>query len=185
MTSRAIAARAPAEMFKELDAYRERIPIEVLRQWLAHRAPSLDELRPFMQFRADRYVRNLVYAGTAFQALLLCWRSGQRSPIHDHSGSSCAVRVLAGTATETLFATAPNGMVVPCRTHELPPGTIAASQDSDMHQMSNLQAAQADLVTLHIYSPPLLVMNMFSLVDDRVARFYDPINEVFLGGAGI
>ena len=44
-----------------------------------------------------------------YQAWVMCWRNGQRSPIHDHKGSSCAVRVLRGTLTETLFAFAPNG----------------------------------------------------------------------------
>src|SRR5205807_7632445 len=42
---------------------------------------------------------------------VLCWRNGQRSPIHDHRGSSCGVRVLRGTMTETQFAFAPNGHV--------------------------------------------------------------------------
>ncbi len=34
-----------------------------------------------------------------------------------------------------------------------------------MHQISNLQAGAADLVTLHIYSPPLVRMGTYSLTD--------------------
>ena len=51
--------------------------------------------------------------------------------------------------------------------------------------MSNLQRDGADLVTFHIYSPPLLWMNMYSLLDDSVSRFFDPVNDEFVSGAGI
>ena len=81
-----------------------------------------------------------VHDGPAYQALLLCWRNGQRSPIHNHRGSNCGVKVLRGVATETVFGRAPNGMVVADRSRDLPPGHICASADDDIHQMSNLQA---------------------------------------------
>ena len=51
--------------------------------------------------------------------------------------------------------------------------------------MSNLQPEGIDLVTLHIYSPPLYRMNMYSLVDAKVKQFFDPVNEEFFSGAGI
>ena len=45
----------------------------------------------------------------------LCWRNGQRSPIHNHRGSNCGVKVLRGVATETTFARAANGMIYAVR----------------------------------------------------------------------
>ena len=54
-----------------------------------------------------------------------------------------------------------------------------------MHQISNLQAGGADLVTLHIYSPPLLRMEMFSLDNPAIQEWDDPINDPFLHGGGI
>ena len=133
----------------------------------------------------ERYLRNLIYAGPAYQALVLCWRSGQRSPIHDHTGSSCGVKVISGVATETTFAVAPNDMVYALSSRHLPAGSTCASQDADVHQMSNLQPAGADLITLHIYSPALVYMNMYSIVAASVERFFDPINNEFVSGAGI
>ena len=38
---------------------------------------------------------------------------------------------------------------------DLPAGALCVTQDDDLHQISNLQAGSADLVTLHVYSPPL------------------------------
>lgn len=173
------------DFFADLTGYSERIPLEVLRHWLTKTTITYQDVQPFLRFHPGHYVRNLMFAGPAFQALVLCWRNGQRSPIHDHQGSSCAVKVLRGTAFETIFAHAANGMIYPTTTRPLEEGLITASEDADIHQMSNLQPDRADLVTLHLYSPPLLFMNTYSLLDASVARFVDPINVEFAGGAGI
>jgi len=175
----------PLEAFTELDAYTSRIPLTALEDWLARTSLTLDIVRPFLLFSPEHYVRNLMYAGPSYQALVLCWRSGQRSPIHDHRGSSCAVKIIGGVATETVFAQAPNGMLYATGSRQLLAGDSCASQDADVHQMSNLQPEGIDLVTLHIYSPPLFRMNMYSLVDAKVKQFFDPVNEEFAGGAGI
>jgi hypothetical protein len=76
-------------------------------------------------------------------------------------------------------------MIYPTSTRELRPGSILASADADIHQLSNLQAGRAGLITLHVYSPPLLSMNSYTLLDATVSRFVDPVNDEFLGGAGI
>jgi cysteine dioxygenase len=178
-------AGPPLEALRELDSYDSRIPLAVLNDWLKRMRVTLDDVRPFLCFSADHYVRNLMHAGPSYQALVLCWHSGQRSPIHDHRGSSCAVKVIAGVATETIFAQAANGMMYATGSRQLATGDSCASQDADVHQMSNLQAEGTDLVTLHIYSPPLYRMNMYSLVDAKVKQFFDPVNEEFLSGAGI
>jgi cysteine dioxygenase len=48
------------------------------------------------------YTRNLVHRGNGkFNLILVMWDSGNpRSPIHDHSGSHCFVKVLDGTMRE-------------------------------------------------------------------------------------
>lgn len=38
-----------------------------------------------------------------FVALLLCWEKGQQSPIHDHAGASCWVKMLSGDLEEVLY----------------------------------------------------------------------------------
>ncbi len=178
-------AGPPLESLRELDQYEGRIPLAVLKEWLTRVNVTLDDVRPFLSFSADHYVRNLMYAGSSYQALVLCWHSGQRSPIHDHRGSSCAVKVIAGVATETIFAPAANGMMYATGSRRLATGDACASQDADVHQMSNLEPEGTDLITLHIYSPPLYRMNMYSLVDAKVKQFFDPVNEEFFSGAGI
>lgn len=175
----------PWDALQELDEYAGRIPLAVLDRWLARTSVTLDLVHPFLRFSTDHYVRNLMHAGPSYQALVLCWLSGQRSPIHDHRGSSCAVKIVSGVATETAFAKGANGMIYATGSRQLATGDSCASQDADIHQVSNLQQEGTDLVTLHVYSPPLFRMNMYSLADAKVTQFFDPVNEEFLSGAGI
>ena len=51
-------------------------------------------------------------------------------------------------------------------------------------ECTNLQPDNVDLVTLHIYSPPLLVMGQYSLLDRAVREFKDEV-YAFTEGAGI
>jgi cysteine dioxygenase len=172
-------------VFDELDRHTGRVPLPVILDWIRRTDLSADELTDYLVFHTDRYMRNLLHAGPAYQALILCWRNGQRSPIHNHRGSRCGVKVLRGVATETIFARAPNGLVLPVGSRDLPPGHTCASADEDIHQVSNLQAGGADLVTLHVYSPPLLRMEVFSLDSPAVREWDDPVNDPLTHGAGI
>src|ERR1043165_5463790 len=145
-----------ASVFERLDRIERQLPLPEILGFLESFPFSANDLANYLVFHHDRYVRNRFHTGPSYQALLLCWRNGQRSPIHNHRGSHCGVRVLRGIATETLFARGPNGMVLPVSSRELAQGKICASVDEDTHQVSNLQPGQADLVTLHIYSAPSL-----------------------------
>jgi cysteine dioxygenase len=125
-----------------------------------------------------------MHARAAYHALVLCWRSGQRSPIHDHRGSACAVRVIRGAATETIFEMTEEGRVFETRTRQLAEGFMCATEDLDIHRIANDQPAGSDLITLHIYSPPLLVMGQYSLEDSVPREFNDEVHTL-VEGAGI
>src|SRR5208282_1142850 len=105
---------------------------------------DIDDVATFVRFADRGYQRNLVRATPHYHAWVLCWKNGQRSPIHDHSGSACVVRVLRGTLTETLFEFAPNGHVKASFSRDFGEGSIIGSEDTDLHQVSNLQAGDAD-----------------------------------------
>jgi len=145
---------------------------------------TLADMADHVHFSPSHYLRNLIREGPLYQALALCWRSGQRSPIHNHNHSVCGVRVLTGTATETKFERTPCGQLRPTLTRDLHAGEVCVSLDNDTHQVSNLQAADTDLVTLHIYSPPLLKMETYSLTDATVGEFR-PMAFDYNHGGGI
>jgi cysteine dioxygenase len=173
-------------VLEELDAWPKRIPLPELERALGGLSVTLDDVRPFVKFGDETYRRNLLHAGPAYQALVLCWRNGQRSPIHDHRGSSCGVRIIHGTALETVFERAKNRMIYAVRSQEMRPGLICATQDDDIHQVSNLADDGGDLITLHIYSPALLQMGTYSLLDADMQSYAEPVHEdMLVDGGGI
>jgi cysteine dioxygenase len=176
-------AQTLGPLFRYLDRLRERAPLTELVAAVAQLDIDYADLEQCIRFSDKGYMRNLVRAGLWYHVLVLCWKNGQRSPIHDHAGSSCCVRVLRGTMTETNFVFTPHGHVKAIGSREFAPGSITASADSDLHQVSNLQDGDADLVTLHIYSPPLRRMGTYSLTD--LSRGHEMMFVEFCDAAGI
>jgi cysteine dioxygenase len=176
-------ARSLESLVRYLDGLAGRPALADLAAAVAPLPVDWADVADFVRFSERGYTRNLVRAGPWYHLLVLCWKNGQRSPIHDHAGSSCCVRVLRGTLTETRFAFAPNGHVKAVESTDHAPGSTFASADLDLHQVSNLQPGGADLVTLHVYSPPLLRMGTYSLTDRT--RGSEPMFVEFTDAAGI
>ena len=179
-----VAHTLPANLetlLKRLDALTKRATVEELQEWLLEADVTLDDVRPFVRFGERNYLRNLVRGGAWYHLLVICWRSGQRSPIHNHAQSTCGLKVLTGTVTETNFDFAPCGLIKPTGSIELEVGKTTATQDEQIHQISNLQPEGEDLITLHIYSPPLLRMATYSLVDSSIGDYAPVIMEHTMG----
>jgi cysteine dioxygenase len=128
-----------------------------LADWLARSPIGVTDLAPYLNFSNDHYTRNLVCATEHWQMLLLCWRRGQFSPIHDHHGSACTFKVLQGRALELLYELTPTGKARFTSSHELPSTGVSAQADADIHRV----VAVEELVTLHIYAPPLIAMRTY------------------------
>ncbi len=167
-----------------LNDLERRASIERVQQLLEATNLTLEDVREFVDFDQANYRRNLVTMGPWYEILIICWRSGQRSPIHNHAASTCGLKVLQGVCSETIFSRSKCGQVVACSTRELTAGHICASQDDDTHQVSNLEPRGSDLVTLHIYSPPLRAMKKFSITDSQSEDWRPPVFD-FMGGDGI
>lgn len=145
---------------------------------------KIDDLRDYAVFDDHDYRRNLVVEGAMYEVLLLCWKSGQRSPIHDHAHSVCGVKVLQGKLTEVRYRETACGQVIPKDVRAMEPGGMCASSDHDIHEISNMEAEGEDLVTMHIYSPPLREMAMYDPTKPG-ALVYRPVNFEFHEGSGI
>lgn len=163
VTGAAAAARFPslAALIGYLEHAAGRIDLRELEAHLKDVRVTRAELEPVCRFGTHGYRRNVIARSAHYELLALTWRSGHCTPIHDHKGSSCAFRVIAGTGTEIRFERTASGLVCPCATHAMPPGYVCAAEDADIHQVANMQAPGSDLVTLHIYSPPIQKMNTY------------------------
>jgi cysteine dioxygenase len=71
---------------------------------LADKPIRSSSLQNYLTFRDDKYARNLVFRCEEFEMMVLCWRPGQITPIHNHAGQCGWVRVLRGRIEETDYA---------------------------------------------------------------------------------
>jgi cysteine dioxygenase len=170
-----------SRLIEYLDRLTQRVPLDELEEILRSLNLSLEDVADYVHFHDTHYRRNLVRGGPWYHLLVLCWRSGQRSPIHNHAESTCGLKVLRGIATETKFEFTPSSLIKAVSSNDLHEGLITVSQDADMHQISNLQAPGRDLITLHIYSPPLLKMKTFSLTDGSIGEYIPEVIEHSFG----
>lgn len=182
--SRHLLPAVLSDLVDYLDGLTERATVKELQKRLSGLQISVDDVADYMHFGPATYRRNLICETKLYELLCICWRSGQRSPIHNHARSTCGLRILQGTATETTFEMTACGQVKATGSTDLTVGRVTATHDDQMHQVSNLQSAGEDLVTLHIYSPPLRKMATFSILGDEVGEYCPETFEVSFG-AGI
>ncbi|HET9533710.1 MAG TPA: cysteine dioxygenase family protein [Blastocatellia bacterium] len=156
--------------------------LDEVKDWFSRILLRQRDYESYRIFTPRKYARNLVIRGEHAELLMLCWRPGQRTPIHDHGGSIGVILVCEGLLTETMFERAPEGNVRPYNTHRWGPGAITGADVPDIHQLLNLQPAGRDMVTLHCYAPPLTVLNKYSPRSAKIARWRE---GYFAGGAGI
>jgi uncharacterized NAD(P)/FAD-binding protein YdhS/quercetin dioxygenase-like cupin family protein len=107
---------------------------------------TFDDVRGFISFDDESYVRALIFRSDRLELRLHCWRPGQSSSLHGHGASACAFKILRGTATETVLGD---------RDRVWAPGSVVVENAPRLHQVMN--AGRDPLLTLHAYSPPLPV----------------------------
>ena len=164
---------------------------------------ALDEasLRPFMNWREDKYARNLIHRCDFFDVILLCWQPGQVTKIHNHNGNLGWIRLVSGTLRETNYRL-PGGAAVPDlsaieidddgvghgvdleeigQTEVAEAGTVCVvDKDRPIHKVANASTTGEKMVTLHVYSRPhdsALAFNPEARTCQRVQFLFDTVPE--------
>ncbi|MFG0283632.1 MAG: cysteine dioxygenase [Phycisphaerales bacterium JB039] len=150
-----------APLIEYLEGLEARADLKVLERLLREVEVTRADIGPACSFGVKAYKRNSISRGQWHELVALCWRSGDVTPIHDHEGSSCAFKVIEGDGTEIRFKRTPSGLVCPDTVNDMPEGYLCSADDADIHQVANMQAPGTDLITLHIYSPPIVSMRTY------------------------
>ncbi len=130
-------------------------------QWLENATISGDEIQPYTGFKEGNYWRHRVCRTEFIEMLILCWRPGQRTPIHDHNGSHGGVKIWKGVLWETIFEYDALSGLQYKSARELGTGSVTGSEIPDVHQLGNPDVSGQDLITIHIYAPPLGVLHTY------------------------
>jgi cysteine dioxygenase len=169
-------------LLKRLREMREPPSLEVMDALLKLLTVTEEDLRPHIGFKAGTYARHRVFRNEFIELLVLCWRPGQRTPIHDHNGSYGVVRVCQGVMWETVFDLDATRTLFYKSAREWRPGDVTGANIPDIHQLDNPEVSGQNLVTLHLYAPPLNVLNTYKVGSSEVG-YYKP--DEFMDGAGI
>ena len=135
--------------------------LEQIYDWLKRAEISSEELQPYIGFKEGNYWRHRVCRNDFVEMLVLCWRPGQRTPIHDHNGSHGGVRIWEGMLWETTFSYDSVIGLEYKSAREHASGSVTGSDVPDIHQLGNPDVSGQDLITIHVYAPPLGVLHTY------------------------
>ncbi len=135
-----------------LDGLNQRPTLKILEEKLLDLEINMSTLTKFLGYTDDGYQRNVVKKTEHYELVLICWKPGQKTPIHDHKGSDCAFLILEGVSTESVY-TNKEGKLEVSGIRKYAPGEVCAAEEPDIHMISNDE--EINLVNLHLYSPPL------------------------------
>lgn len=140
---------------------------------------SPEEIAPYLGFKTGNYSRHRVMKNQFVEMLVLCWKPGQRTPIHDHNGSHGVVFVHKGILWETTFEYDTEQGLKYASHRELRASGLTGSEVPDIHQLGNPDVSGRDLVTIHIYAPPLGVLKTYKLGSSTIEQ-YTPAEPDFV-----
>lgn len=152
-----------ARLVEMLTAQSSPPSLEQLDSWLQNVEISDQELAPYVAFKDGNYSRHRVCRNEFVEMLVLCWRPGHRTPIHDHNGSHGAVKVHEGILWETIFHYDPQRGLCYKTARECLPGEVTGAGVPDIHQLGNPDVSERGLITIHIYAPPLGVLRTYKV----------------------
>ncbi len=141
-------------LIRRVDSWTGPADRETIVELLRESQVNPQDLIEACKFDNVRYARNVLAKSQWYELVVICWRTGQSSPIHDHVGTVCGVRVVDGIATETTYRSVGGGRVTPTCRQQFGPNSVLISCDSDIHLITNEHTAHG-LITLHLYSPAL------------------------------
>jgi len=157
-----------SELIELLNSQTSPPTLEQLNDWVSS-VEILDvDLEPYTGFKEGNYWRHRVCRNAAVEMLVICWRPGQKTPIHDHNGSHGIVKVQKGLMWETIFTYQEEKGLCYDRGRECPVGTVTGAEVPDIHQLGNPEVSGQDLITVHVYAPPLGVLKTYKVGSSQV-----------------
>ena len=142
--------------------------LEQIGSWLESTVISREDLRPYIGFKEGNYWRHRVCKNKAVEMLVLCWRPGHRTPIHDHNGSHGVVKIQEGVLWESIFIYQEDEGLSYKSGRECQTGDITGAGVPDIHQLGNPEVSGQDLITIHIYAPPLGVLHTYKVGSPQI-----------------
>jgi cysteine dioxygenase len=114
----------------------------------------------YCSWSKDLYTRNCIINTEKFELILLCWEPGQITPIHDHGGEECWVKVVQGEFRETIYKVDAVGKLDTIDSMDSSVGGVTYMIDfMGFHSLENRSNTRS--MSLHLYAKPIRTCNAF------------------------
>lgn len=152
-------------ILRMLDIPSAQLGLEQLQDWVSRLVLNETLFRHHIAFSDRTYQRKLLCRTSRFDMLVLCWRPGQASTIHDHADSLNVTRVYQGVLTARTFDNSSSSSDRCCSLQtstsslsladegQLERHHLTTVERHQIHQLAN--QSDANVVTLHVYARPL------------------------------
>jgi len=153
---------------------------ENIRTLLSSYVKNHKDYMEYVLFDNNHYTRNLIESNEYFELILICWKAGQRSPIHNHENQSCWMTILEGDIQETYFHIDGQDKESFVHLHEGQSQIHHQGEIGFIHDdiaLHNIQPINSkNGISLHLYSLPITCCNVYcnktGNVSRKVMQFY-------------
>lgn len=120
------------------------------------------ELDDYCSWSKDSYTRNCIVENEKFELILLCWEPKQFTPIHDHGGEECWVKILDGNFSEIIYKEGTDGILNEVKSAQAKAGDVTYMIDfMGSHRLGNLDETRS--MSLHLYAKPIRTCNIYDV----------------------
>ena len=142
--------------------------LENVQDYIVTHAVQPETLDKYLFFSKGNYTRNLIFKNNIFECMTICWEIGQSSRIHNHRDQNCWMSAPIGRLKVQNFRVddkdAARGTchVVPTEIYEMDAThPVHVNPLEPVHQVLNLPEYNQRAVSLHIYSKPFDICEIY------------------------
>lgn len=120
----------------------------------------LSEFENYASWSDECYTRNCIINNEKFELILLCWEAGQITPVHDHGGEECWVKVIEGEFEETIYRMNDANELTEIKSAVSQKNGITYMIDfMGFHSLKNISDQRS--CSLHLYAKPIRSCNSY------------------------
>jgi cysteine dioxygenase len=127
-----------------------------------------ETLDKYLFFSKGNYTRNLIFKNEVFECMAICWEIGQASRVHNHRDQNCWMSAPIGRLRVQNFrvnerdAALGTCHILPTDTYDMDAAHPAYVNPLEpVHQVLNLPEFNQRAVSIHVYSKPFDVCEIY------------------------
>jgi len=142
--------------------------LENVQDYILHHTTRPESLEKYLFFSKGSYTRNLIFKNDMFECMAICWEVGQASRVHNHRDQNCWMAAPIGRLRVQNFrvddrdAALGTCNLVPTDIYEMDASNpVHVNPLEPVHQVLNLPEFNQRAVSIHVYSKPFDVCEVY------------------------